>query len=426
MLIASLKPRTMGGTTNTGLLAYALARAGHPVTCYDADESLQLSAWARDAGDFPCQVHVADTPAFAEVVYPEMDHERVNVVDAGHAENHPDIVDSILEVVDLVILTLSSGPSGPQPSADLVALSHFRVALLPVHVRAELAEARRALAGRRPDEGNFGTALADKICSIAFLGSVAKPEPRERGADFTWVQQVDGHLRTFVFQAKCAPYGAERERARLGVFAALNARRAILQTRTVDGWKPAVAEFASMWLGIPNPDTEWLEAVSTALLGSWVDLLDEHLLDDAGALGLKQLKRESSVVHRQLKPLWRRKTAGGRLLSLDHPVPGGCTLVDVLADRAAHDEPSVLWEPDADAAACVFSQLSPDEQQVARAWAQSGRASWTEAADLVGVTAHDADNVRRKLRRLGRCFEERTAAARVTRGSLTGIAGSGA
>lgn len=44
MLIASLKPRTMGGTTNTGLPAYALARAGHPVTCYDADESLQLSA----------------------------------------------------------------------------------------------------------------------------------------------------------------------------------------------------------------------------------------------------------------------------------------------------------------------------------------------------------------------------------------------
>ncbi|CAK7279206.1 plasmid partition protein [Streptomyces misionensis] len=107
MLIASLKPRTMGGTTNTGLLAYALARAGHPVTCYDADESLQLAAWARDAGDFPCEVHVADTPAFAEVVYPEMDHDRINVVDAGHAENHPDIVDSILEVVDLVILTLS-------------------------------------------------------------------------------------------------------------------------------------------------------------------------------------------------------------------------------------------------------------------------------------------------------------------------------
>lgn len=107
MLIASLKPRTMGGTTNTGLLAYALARAGHPVTCYDADESLQLAAWARDVDDFPGLVHEADTPAFAESVYPDMDHTRINVVDAGHAENHPDIVDSILEVADLAIVTVS-------------------------------------------------------------------------------------------------------------------------------------------------------------------------------------------------------------------------------------------------------------------------------------------------------------------------------
>ncbi|MFD8633754.1 plasmid partition protein [Streptomyces sp. NPDC059533] len=107
MLIASLKPRTMGGTTNTGLLTYALSRAGYPVTCYDADESLQLAAWARDVHDFPCQVHEADTPSFAETIYPEMDHARMNVVDAGHAENHPDIVDSVLEVADLVIVTVS-------------------------------------------------------------------------------------------------------------------------------------------------------------------------------------------------------------------------------------------------------------------------------------------------------------------------------
>lgn len=67
-----------------------------------------------------------------------------------------------------------SGPSGPQPSAALVAVPRFRVAQLPLDVRAELAEARRALAGRRPDESDLGTALAETICSIAFLGSVAK------------------------------------------------------------------------------------------------------------------------------------------------------------------------------------------------------------------------------------------------------------
>ncbi|MGW3377394.1 ParA family protein [Streptomyces hydrogenans] len=107
MLIASLKPRTMGGTTNTGLLTYALHRAGYPVAAYDADESLQLRAWQRKAEDFPCEVQRADTPAFAETIYPAMDQNRVNVVDTGHAENHPDVVDSVLEVADLVILTIS-------------------------------------------------------------------------------------------------------------------------------------------------------------------------------------------------------------------------------------------------------------------------------------------------------------------------------
>ncbi|MFI5987392.1 plasmid partition protein [Streptomyces sp. NPDC051555] len=107
MLIASIKPRTMGGTTNSGLLTYALARAGHPVACYDADESLQLAAWAREVDDFPCRVIEADTPAFAETIYTEMDHSKINIVDAGHAENHPDIVDSVLEVADLAIVTLS-------------------------------------------------------------------------------------------------------------------------------------------------------------------------------------------------------------------------------------------------------------------------------------------------------------------------------
>ncbi|MFD4392569.1 plasmid partition protein [Streptomyces sp. NPDC058495] len=107
MLIAFLKPRTMGGTTCSGLLTYALERAGYPVAAFDADESLQLLAWQRQAPDFPCEVVRADTPAFAETVYPEMDPRRVAVVDTGHAENHPEIADSVLEVADLVILVIS-------------------------------------------------------------------------------------------------------------------------------------------------------------------------------------------------------------------------------------------------------------------------------------------------------------------------------
>ncbi|WP_424216009.1 plasmid partition protein (plasmid) [Streptomyces sp. BI20] len=108
MLIASLKPRTMGGTTNTGLLAYALHRAGYRVRCWDADESMQLAAWSRDAADFPGPpVTVADTPAFAETIHPQMDPDVIHLVDVGHAENHPDIVDSVLECADLALVTIS-------------------------------------------------------------------------------------------------------------------------------------------------------------------------------------------------------------------------------------------------------------------------------------------------------------------------------
>lgn len=110
MLIASLKPRTMGGTTNTGLLAYAFQRAGRSVALYDADESMQLWAWGRDVEGFPSKVTVAADVDFADETYPGMDPDAINLVDVGHAENHADIVDSVLEVADLVIVTMS--PTG--------------------------------------------------------------------------------------------------------------------------------------------------------------------------------------------------------------------------------------------------------------------------------------------------------------------------
>ncbi|RFU83632.1 plasmid partition protein [Streptomyces triticagri] len=111
MLIASLKPRTMGGTTNSGLLAYALHRAGYPVACYDADDSQQLFQWSLIAEDFPCKVHEAATSDFARSVYPAMDPDAVNVVDVGHAENHPGVVDAVLEVADCALVTFS--PTSP-------------------------------------------------------------------------------------------------------------------------------------------------------------------------------------------------------------------------------------------------------------------------------------------------------------------------
>ncbi|MGW2056755.1 hypothetical protein ACWCOZ_23070 [Streptomyces sp. NPDC001840] len=253
-------------------------------------------------------------------------------------------------------------------------------------------------------------AITERVRTVSLVP--ARPQQAGHGADVVLVRRVDGQLRTLLAQVKWSSHTRERERARLGIFAALNARRAVLESRTVDGWKPTVAEFARTWLGVRRADEDWLEAVSTALIGAWVDLLEEHLLDEVAEPGLEHLKKESSTIHRQLQPLFQRKTHGARLLSLDHPAPGGA-LLDLVTDSASPNQNLLLWEPEGDRAAAVFARLPRHEQDLARTWATAAPGStWTEFADLAGVSVRDADNFRRKLRRLGR---QHTHAGRRTR-----------
>lgn len=321
-------------------------------------------------------------------------------------------------------LTGPGSASGFRPSAELVAVSRRMLRHLPPKTVAQYA-ARRDLTRMQPSAPAAAVEFAAKARTVSLARTMPEPNRDAGGPDSVLSRRVDDVLRMWAFDTKRASPCVERKKAWLGIIAALNARRLILECRTPDGWKAAVDEFARTWLAIRRPDEEWLEAVSTALLGDWVDLLDDHAVDDAGDLGLKAIKKEAAVVHRQLQPLSARKVNGRRVLSLDHPVPGGGTLVDLLAGREASEEPSKLWEPETDRAAIVFGQLSPVEQQVARAWACSARSSWAEAADLAGVTETDADGVRRKLRRLGLRHEERTSSARSTRGwPLQGTAGS--
>ncbi|MGQ4389915.1 hypothetical protein [Streptomyces sp. SAS_270] len=307
-----------------------------------------------------------------------------------------------------------AGPSTAPPSTELVRSSRraLRYIRRPQHLE-EFHGPKLVpdLTGLTPPEQRFETEVAEKIRSLSLVG--VAPQRADHRPDAVLVEQVDGQLRMMLVEVKWSARAEERERARLGIFAALNARRAVLESRTVDGWKPTVDEFTHTWLGIRRPDEDWLEAVSTALLGDWVDLLDAHLLDEVGELGLRQLKKESSTVHRQLQPLFQRKAHGARLLSLDHPVPAGGTLTDLLADRAAPNQNVSLWEPENDRAAAVFARLTPHEQHLARTWATAAPGStWTEFAGLTGLAGTDADNFRRKLRRLGRQRSNTHAARR--------------
>ncbi|MFB7577107.1 hypothetical protein ACIQFZ_40410 [Streptomyces sp. NPDC093064] len=77
--------------------------------------------------------------------------------------------------------------------------------------------------------------------------------------------------------------------------------------------------------------------MGTALAGNWSDALWDSGQLPSTALGA--LKAEARTLHRQLVPLWRRRTQHGRVLSLDASLGDGLSLYDLVAadvDYPAH------------------------------------------------------------------------------------------
>jgi hypothetical protein len=101
VLIANISPRSMGKTTDTGMMGHAFHEAGYPVQLWDADESEHLTQWSDLAG-FPFPVESNASAKFAEE-YTPVGEAGIDIVDVGHTENHPHIADSVLKVADLVI-----------------------------------------------------------------------------------------------------------------------------------------------------------------------------------------------------------------------------------------------------------------------------------------------------------------------------------
>ena len=109
MLIASVnyKPGT-GKTTLSGWLASAMhERRGNPVEGIDADRSRGWADWDQMA-PFPFPVHACARPQ-ANILIPELvaaGHDVV--VDCPQAEDHADIVLSVLELADVVVVPTST------------------------------------------------------------------------------------------------------------------------------------------------------------------------------------------------------------------------------------------------------------------------------------------------------------------------------
>jgi hypothetical protein len=194
------------------------------------------------------------------------------------------------------------------------------------------------------------------------------------------------------------------DRETLQIAHALGAREA-----AVRGKEELVDAFATQVIG--RRGTRWREAVSTALLGEWADPLTiGHRL---GPEAIACLRKEAEKLHRQLMPLWRRRTGGSRLLLLDMPLGDGLSLHDLLADVADPGWIAIeAYSEDAQLGAVLHS-LHPDERAVAMAWAHRGVATWTDAALFAGVPDPEAfgERVRRKVRRTVARNNDRAAQA---------------
>jgi hypothetical protein len=198
---------------------------------------------------------------------------------------------------------------------------------------------------------------------------------------------------------------------------AVAARQAVVvgRERVVETF---MTEVLGLWRG-----ARWYEPVSTALLGDWVGSLHTDGRVPAGAL--KSLEAEARELHRQLTPLWKRKSSGERLWSLDFVVGDDVTVYDLVADGP--DPYAVLTGtlPEDPRLVAVLAGLTPAERAVAMAWASPQTTSWADAAAHVialdpmacaGRHPNDlGERVRRKLKRLGQQYTSRSEAAVATR-----------
>ncbi|MFI6341002.1 hypothetical protein [Streptomyces sp. NPDC050535] len=185
---------------------------------------------------------------------------------------------------------------------------------------------------------------------------------------------------------------------------ALNCRRSAAgQVARFTGYDPEVehAHLDSLCrrvLTVPR-SPRWREAVSTALMGDWDSSLWQTGHLPSTAIGA--LRAEARTLHRQLVPLWRRRTRHGRVLSLDADL-GGMSLLDLVAadiDLLTHTTGGAYEDERLNR---VLRALDPAEQQVVFALAEGEGTTWTEAAAVAGAADPGAfgERVRRKTRRL--------------------------
>lgn len=174
----------------------------------------------------------------------------------------------------------------------------------------------------------------------------------------------------------------------------LTAREGILEDRP--WW---VQDVGSRVLDLPQ-DPLWAEAVYTALLGDWPDPLTQQ--QELTPQAIRVLRAEARAIHRQLVPIWRRRTRHGRVLSLDADLGDGYCLLDLLAAQAGPQHDLVQLARDHQRIGALLRALTPLERHVVLTRATGEATTWTEAATACRIDNPLAfgDRVRRKVLRL--------------------------
>ncbi|GJF34964.1 hypothetical protein KNE206_76640 [Kitasatospora sp. NE20-6] len=172
----------------------------------------------------------------------------------------------------------------------------------------------------------------------------------------------------------------------------------------MEGTDPGrLALFGQQLLGLNRSD-RWTEAVSTVLLGQWIYPLSNGTGLGLSALG--QLRQEARTIHRQLVPLWQRRTYGNkRVALLESPVCEGTTLRDLLADRYLPEDTLLDQVPGDRRLAAVLDRLEPLELAVVLARGQHGVDTWAQAAEHAGSAEPEKDG-RKVRRKVGRVVQE--------------------
>ncbi|MGW7256761.1 hypothetical protein [Streptomyces sp. NPDC054834] len=198
--------------------------------------------------------------------------------------------------------------------------------------------------------------------------------------------------------------------------AAIKVRRDVSEGANEPNLLPEALDGVAKDILILPRSERWREAVSTALLGDWISPLFRtgHLPTAA----LSTLRAEARLLHRQLVPVWRRRTRHGRVLSLDAELGEGLSLHDLIA---AHIDVDLLTLTasgvfDDERLNALLRGMSRAEQRVVFAYAAGAGSTWAEAAAAAGAADPEAfgERVRRKAKRLA-AEQQRRLTQRQTR-----------